>query len=241
MRLSNSLTLAAQIYQGCRAISARVISGNEAIFAEAERHALQLLSLEHRIHVDVELSVQRFVLSRTPWLMGILARVYYSHIIVGVIFYVYCYSCFPSNRCKIIRRTLALENIIAFIVLSLWRCEPPRLLPEEYGFIDVLHQDHSSSSWNHNKYQLTIAAMPSLHFGNTILIAFCLVKYSPHWFFRVVAPLWPMLMGLTIVATANHFLLDAVAGVAVIVTAYRANRTMLVLLPLKMALFQRSS
>ncbi|KAJ5577727.1 uncharacterized protein N7459_006691 [Penicillium hispanicum] len=226
------------IYQGCRAISARVISGNEAIFQKAENHALQILSLEHHIHIDVELFVQRFTLAQIPWLMGLFARVYYSHIIVGVAFYVYCYSCLPRNRYQSIRRTLAIENVIAFVILTLWRCEPPRLLPEEYGFIDVLHHDNSGSSWNQNKFQLTIAAMPSLHFGNSVLIAFCLVKYSPHWFLRVIAPLWPMVMGLTIVATANHFLLDAIVGVLVIATAYRVNRAMLILLPLERGLFR---
>lgn len=137
-----------------------------------------------------------------------------------------------------IRRTLALENVIAFVIISLWRCSPPRLLPEEYGFIDVLHQNNSGSAWTHNKFQLTIAAMPSLHFGNSVLIAFCMLKYSPHVLLRVLAPVWPMIMGLTVVATANHFILDAVIGVAVIAAAYSLNRTMLVLLPLQRVLFR---
>jgi len=196
------------------------------------------LSLEHRLHIDIELLVQRFVLDKLPWLMDHLARVYYSHIVVGVVFYVYYYTFMTRSQYQKYRRTLALENVIAFIVLSLWRCAPPRLLPEEYGFIDVLHQDNSGSAWTHNKFQLTIAAMPSLHFGNSVLIAFCLLKYSPHVLLRVVAPLWPMVMGLTVVATANHFILDAVVGVVVIATAYRLNRVMLVLLPLERVLFR---
>ena len=170
--------------------------------------------------------------------MEILARVYYSHIVVGVVFYVYCYTCLTRSQYQNIRRTLALENVIAFAILSLWRCAPPRLLPEEYGFADILHRNHSGSAWTQNKFQLTIAAMPSLHFGNSVLIAFCLVKFSPHWLFRVIAPIWPMMMGLTIVATANHFLLDAVVGVLVIATAYRLNRAILILLPFEKFLFR---
>jgi hypothetical protein len=165
--------------------------------------------------------------------MDHLARVYYSHIVVGVAFYVYCYTFMSRRQYRKIRRTLALENVIAFVILSLWRCAPPRLLPAEYGFIDVLHKDNAGSAWTHNKFQLTIAAMPSLHFGNSVLIAFCLLMYSPHVLLRVVAPLWPMIMVLTVVATANHFVLDTVVGVTVIATAYRLNRTMLVLLPVR--------
>jgi hypothetical protein len=115
---------------------------------------------------------------------------------------------------------------------------PPRLLPSDYGFIDVLHGENSGSAWTRNKFQLTIAAMPSLHFGNSAFLAFCLVVYSPHGFLRVVAPLWPVVMGVTVVATANHFVLDMVVGVVVIASAYYLNRVLLVLLPVERVLFR---
>lgn len=128
--------------------------------------------------------------------MDQLARVYYSYIVVGIMFYVYCYSFMTRSQYKEIRRTPALENVIAFVLLSFWRCAPPRLLSEEYGFIDVLHKDNSGSAWTHNKFQLTIATVPSLHFGDSVVIAFCVLKYSPHphVLLRVVALLWPMVM-----------------------------------------------
>lgn len=81
-----------------------------------------------------------------------------------------------------------------------------------------LHRGNSGSAWTQNKFQLTIATMPSLHFGNSVPIAFCLLRFSPHWFVQVVAPLWPIIMGLTVVATANQFVLDTVVGVIVIAT-----------------------
>ncbi|GKZ20959.1 hypothetical protein AbraIFM66950_007182 [Aspergillus brasiliensis] len=226
------------IYQGLRAFSARMISGHKTIFNTAELHALSILSFEHFLHLDIELSVQRYVLEQKPWLMGFLARVYYSHIVLGVIFIVYCYTFIQRDKYQAIRRTLAFENVIAFTILTLWRCMPPRLLPEEYGFIDVLHSNAGGSAWTQNKFQLTIAAMPSLHFGNSMFIALCLLKFSPHWYLRAVAPIWPMLMGLTIVATANHFILDAVVGACVTLTAFRFNNVMLYLLPVERALFR---
>lgn len=114
---------------------------------------------------------------------------------------------------------------------------PPRLLPETYGFVDVMHSNKGGSAWTHNKFQLIIAAMPSLHFGNSVFIAFCLLKFSPHRFLRIMAPLWPVMIGLTIVATANHYILDAVVGTCVISLAYQFNHVMLYLLPLERALF----
>ncbi|KAL4787852.1 PAP2 superfamily-domain-containing protein [Aspergillus varians] len=226
------------IYQGLRAISARAISGHESIFARAERHALQILAAEHFIHIDVELAVQRFVLTKAPWLMAFLARIYYSHIILGVVFFAYSYTFMKRDRFQAIRRTLAFENVIAFLIITLWRCTPPRLLPEEYGFIDVLHSNKGGSSWTQNKFQLTIAAMPSLHFGNSMFIALCLIRFSPHWYLRAIAPVWPMLMAFTIVATANHFILDAVVGACVVLVAFRFNGVMLGLLPVERVLFR---
>ncbi|KAL4883016.1 PAP2 superfamily-domain-containing protein [Aspergillus karnatakaensis] len=226
------------IYQGLRAVSARAISGHDDIFARAEYHALQILSLEHFFHIDVELAVQKLVLVNAPWIMPFLARVYYSHILIGVLFFVYSYTSMKRDKFQAIRRTLALENVIAFTIITLWRCTSPRLLPAEYGFIDVLHSNHGGSAWTQNKFQLTIAAMPSLHFGNSVFIALCLIKFSSHWYLRLIAPLWPMLMMFTIVATANHFVLDAVVGACVVLVAYRYNGVMLGLLPLERFLFR---
>lgn len=77
--------------------------------------------------------------------MDQLAHVYYSYVI-GVTFYVYCYSFMTRSQYKEIIRTPALENVITFVVLSLWRCATPHL-PEKYGLIDVLHKDTSGSAW----------------------------------------------------------------------------------------------
>ncbi|KAJ9292795.1 hypothetical protein DTO271G3_8370 [Paecilomyces variotii] len=227
------------IYQGLRAVSARATAGNKAVFRQAYIHATQILWLEHLLHIDVELSVQRFILEKAPWLMQVLAKIYYSHIVLGVVFLVYCYTFLPRWRYQNIRRTIAMENVIAFVIITAWRCMPPRLLPEEYGFIDVLHSgNNGGSAWTQNKFQLTIAAMPSLHFANSLFIAFCLCKFSPHLILRVIAPLWPISMLLTIVATANHFLLDAFVGTCVLAAARRWNRVILVLLPIEDFLFR---
>lgn len=201
-----------------RAFSARLIAGNAAIFDTARLHALQILLFERSIGIDMELAVQRLVLERYPFLMHILARVYYSHICVGVAFIVYVYSCTPRAAYKRVRYALAADNAIAFAVISLWRCSPPRLLPLGYGYTDVLHGGMNAggeNAWTHNRFQLTIAAMPSLHFGTALLLAVYLCRHAPHRVVRVLAPVWPAAMLFTIVATANHFLMDAVVGAVI--------------------------
>jgi hypothetical protein len=166
-------------------------------------------------------------------MMNVFATIYYSHIIVLVGFVVYSYTYFKRESFQTIRRSLAACNLIAFIILSSYRVMPPRMLPKEYGFIDILHpaSGDSGSSWTHNRFQLTIAAMPSLHFGMAGFIAYCLSRYSPHRPLRIFAALWPVAMLSTILATANHFVLDAMIGAFIPIIAWRINTIFLVFRP----------
>ncbi|KAG8355964.1 hypothetical protein FVEN_g6133 [Fusarium venenatum] len=222
------------IYQGLRAVSARTIAGNEDIFDRARDHALQILRLESFFGLNIEQRFQAYMMSEQQWLMTILAKIYYSHISVGILFLIYIYTYLPPSTFQRIRRTIAVDNAIAFVIVTLWRCSPPRLLPPEYGFIDVLHSKAGGSNvWNNNRFQLTIAAMPSLHFGTSLFFAVCMCRFSPHRFMRIVAPLWPAAMLITIVATANHFLTDAFIGALVPLLGWRINQAVLILKPIQ--------
>lgn len=63
------------------------------------------------------------------------------------------------------RRTMAMCNLFAFVIFTLWPCMPPRLLSDpdyagpdakgarSYGFIDTVHgADGESSVWTTNKF-----------------------------------------------------------------------------------------
>ncbi|KAK8252634.1 integral membrane protein [Phyllosticta capitalensis] len=232
-------------YQLARALTATLIRNNKAIFSTARDHALSVLSLEQRLGFAVELRLQRLILGYAPGLMDLFATIYYSHIVVGVAFLVYIYTYLPTHIFRAIRRTIATNNLIAFCILTAYRCAPPRLLPPEYGFADILHggpqhsdlDSSSGSAWTNNRFQLTIAAMPSLHFGTSLFLCICLLRFSPHRVLRFLAPLWPAAMLLTILATANHFVLDALVGAVVPALGWRWNRLWLVLEPAENWLF----
>ncbi|PNP39837.1 hypothetical protein TGAMA5MH_08102 [Trichoderma gamsii] len=219
------------IYQLSRAFTARAIAPYPHIYALAKEHALQLLAIERFLHIDFEQAFQMNMLTNHPCIMPFLRHVYHSHIIVGVVFIVYTYTFLPQPVYRRIRRTIAMDNLIAFVIVSLWRCYPPRMLPPEYGFVDVLHPTATEpgSVWTNNRFRLTIAAMPSLHFGTAVLFAVSLARFSPHAVVRWMAVLWPMVMFVTVVATANHFVLDVVVGAMVPALGWRWNRGVLVL------------
>lgn len=173
------------------------------------------------------------------------------------------------------RRTMAMCNLIAFIVFTAWPCMPPRLLSDKsvkgpsgnlarsYGFVDTVHSASGAGSiWTSNKFCNQWAAMPSLHFGYSLLIGLTVTMIPlspregiPHYFTvpffgrsrtRGTGPinlpawprvlcivcgvLYPIIILLAIIATANHFLLDAVAGAMVCGLGWAGNRLLLNLL-----------
>lgn len=223
------------IYQLARALTAVTIRNNIFTFNKSRNHALAILTIERSLHLAFEQPIQAWILQKAPGLMNICASIYYSHITVSVVFIVYTYTYFQRHHFQQIRRSMATCNIIAFTILSIYRVMPPRLLPSQHGFVDVLHPSDgkSGSSWNNNRFQLTIAAMPSEHFGVATLISYSLTRWSPHTWIRLIAPLWPVVMLFTIIATANHFFLDACVGGLVTVAAFACSDVMLIFRPIE--------
>jgi membrane-associated phospholipid phosphatase len=88
------------------------------------------------------------------------------------------------------------------------------------GFTDTLNQtavNHHSSAIASlaNPY----AAMPSLHTAYALIFGVSGVVLVRRWWIRGMWALYPGLVVFSIIATANHFVLDAVAGATVAVMA----------------------
>ena len=184
--------------------------------------------------MDIERSFQNFILLDWPGIMSIFSFTYQAHITVGIFFLAYMYTFVPVPIYTRIRRSIATNNWLAFVIFSTWRCMPPRFFD---GYKDVLHAGHQSV-WAENKYRLTIAAMPSLHFGTSAFISWALWKHSPHQILRTIAVFYPALMLSTIIATANHWILDAVAGILVVIVGYYLQWVWLYLISIENAVFK---
>jgi hypothetical protein len=58
--------------------------------------------------------------------------------------------------------------------------------------------------------------MPSLHVGWDLLMGIAMVTWSSRVLVRVLGVVLPTLMAMAVVLTANHYVIDAVAGVALV-------------------------
>ncbi|WWD20416.1 hypothetical protein CI109_104892 [Kwoniella shandongensis] len=219
-------------YQIARAVQALTMGAD--FRSLAEKHARQIIAFEEWLHIDIELGLQHLVM-RHDWLLVFFNKTYAMvHIPATIAFFGYSYRYFSPHIFQSTRRTLVLCNCIAFVVFSSWPCMPPRLLPfEDFGYVDTLHTGKAASIWTTNKFQNQLAAFPSLHFGYSFVIGLSLFFYSPHRVIRAVSLFYPLLILLVIMATANHYLLDAVGGFFVTILAYRANKLLLNLRPIE--------
>lgn len=145
---------------------------------------------------------------------------------------------------------MTLTNFLAFTIFVFYPCMPPRLLPPEYGFLDSVGRDNGQSVWMSGKYVNALAAMPSMHFAYAFSIG-CVLLYHSGIFRKTLEPgevrkskfwqiyfMWfgiayPLFILVTIVATANHYYLDAWVGFLVTIIGFLCNRVFMVFVPLE--------
>ena len=101
---------------------------------------------------------------------------------------------------------------------------PPRL--SGLGFADTVTDNAgiNLSSESLGSLYNPFAAVPSLHFGYALLVGGVVFALARRRWVRWIGAAYPPFMLFTIVATGNHFLLDAAAGGLVTVLAFVAAR-----------------
>ncbi len=177
-------------------------------------HAAQLAQAERHLHLRIE-----------PWLNGLAAAhpplaeaagYYYGllHFIITplVLAWLYLRRRAAFGR---LRSALVLTTTAANVVFWAWPVAPPRL--SEPGMTDILvTHDILGAANPHGATSLVnlYAAMPSLHVAWAAWCATAIVITSrTRW--RHLAWLYPAATTLVVLASANHFLLDAAGGLAV--------------------------
>ncbi|KAF7589828.1 hypothetical protein BBP40_003638 [Aspergillus hancockii] len=246
-------------YACTKAISQDLAPADKSVVQVAQGHAIDILNFEHksifRFFFPVEESeFQGFFIEYHPLWLTLFNRIYsLVHIPGTVLFLSWYYYVAPNHRTfAIVRRTMTLGNLAAFLVFCFYPCMPPRLLPEEYHFFDTVRQEHAESVWVGAKSVNQFAAMPSLHFTYAFVIGCTFIYHSGILqrllgqptrttrltviFYVTLGIIYPLLVLSVIVATANHYWLDAVVAVFTVSLCFMGNRILVVLLPLEYCL-----
>ena len=181
--------------------------------AEAEGHAHRVVALERSLHLFVEANVQRAV-QTLPGLTSVLGVAYLTlHLTVtgGVLLWLHRRR--PEGF-PFIRTALLLASGLAIVGFVVYPTAPPRLAG--VGIVDTVSGGHVDLNRGlvsslYNPY----AALPSMHVGYAVIVAAALLRHGRRPLARTIGALYPPFVLLVIVATGNHFFLDAAAGALV--------------------------
>ncbi|MEU8984689.1 bifunctional glycosyltransferase 87/phosphatase PAP2 family protein [Streptomyces sp. NPDC048309] len=181
--------------------------------ATAEQHGHQIHSIEKALFIDVEHWLNHTVV-QVPWMKGFLSFYYESfHFVVPLTILGVLYARRPTDY-RWARSSLGFATLLGLLGFWLYPLAPPRLMPG-LGFIDTVHgaqdfakPDYGAMTAVTNQY----AAMPSLHFGWSLWCGIVIAVLAPRWWMKALGLLHPLFTVTAIVATANHWVLDAVGG-----------------------------
>ncbi|MER6105657.1 bifunctional glycosyltransferase 87/phosphatase PAP2 family protein [Streptomyces sp. NPDC001832] len=185
--------------------------------ATAEHHGRQIHSLEQWLHIDIEHWANHAVVE-VAWLRGFFDYYYETfHFIVPLTILGVLYVRRPADY-RWVRSSIGFATVLALVGFWLYPLAPPRLMPG-LDFIDTVNgvQDFAKPDYGTltevtNQY----AAMPSLHFGWSLWCGVVIVMLAPKTWMKALGLLHPLFTVSAIVATANHWVLDAVGGAAVV-------------------------
>jgi hypothetical protein len=133
-------------------------------------------------------------------------------VVLGVAAALFVYR---HDRYLLLRNALFVSGAIGFLFFALFPAAPPRLF--DPALVDTVTNESSSYRALQppgltNQY----AAFPSLHLGFNVVVGVVLFLAATRLAIRLFAVAGPILMCFAVVATANHFVLDVVGGLAVV-------------------------
>jgi hypothetical protein len=123
---------------------------------------------------------------------------------------------------RVVSATLMASTAVALLGFYLMPTAPPRLMPGE-GFVDVMSQTSGWGWWPASGAPASdaisnqFAAMPSLHCAWALWCGIVLFLMVRRTWVRVVGVLYPLSTFFVVMGSGNHFLLDVVAGIGLLV------------------------
>ena len=208
------LALVAILYAAYMA--ARAVIGVSV--AEAEDRGASILRLEDWARLDIESSLNSWLCAVPA--AGLLAAYLYATLHYLITPAVLLWTALRRRHgYRAERNALLIATILGLVGYWLLPTAPPRLI--DAGLTDTMAAFADMGWWGEaasaprgmeglsNQY----AAMPSLHVGWAVWVALCVAHHASRPLVRRTVWIYPAIMSLIVMATANHYLLDVVGGV----------------------------
>jgi len=197
-------------------ISRAVVVGREAV---AMANGLFFMNLEKAMGIFWEPWVQGRV-SAFPPLMDFLVWSYgalHLPLIMATTVWIFTQR---RSRWTQFRNWFLAMNFMALLLYFLLPTAPPRMIFTS-GIADIGYlQGTRTSIFENGLLANPFAAMPSLHFAYALFVALALFMLARRTWLRWGGFAYPALVLLGIVATGNHFIVDAGGSLLIVLAAY---------------------
>lgn len=185
---------------------------------DAVQRGLDIVQFEKSLGIFWEVELQSWILPHN-WLVTALNAFYlYGHLpIIGALA-VWMYF-WHRPQYLLMRNAFLISGAIGLVIFLNFPTAPPRLLGvhgADLGFVDtILMEYHKSRPDTPSFFVNEYAAMPSLHLGWNLLVGISVWLATRNVLMRGFAVLMPAAMYVDIVLTANHYIVDGIAGFGV--------------------------
>ena len=214
VRELGAFALAYLVYFGVRAF-------NEGSAPEAVANALKLIRFERDLGIAWEGALQEAVMGTRALVDAANAVYMYGHwpviILTGLLLFRYRRAQYFR-----LRDACLISGLVGLVIFGLFPVAPPRLT--DLPLVDTITRDDAG-------YRQIIppslvneyAAMPSFHAGWNVLLGVVVFEATRHWLLRALAVVVPSAMVVAVIVTANHFVVDVVAGVGIVLACLWAR------------------
>ena len=190
----------------------RIRGITDASVEVAHAHAYEIVRFEHWLGLDLESAIQAPVASSQALATAANWVYVWGHwpvILSTMVWLVWRHR----DGFRRLRDGMMVSGFLGMAVFVSYPVAPPRLV--DLGLVDTVTE--SSEAYRYlqppafvNQY----AAMPSLHAGWDLLVGMAIFSAAATVGLRALGVLMPVLMVWAVVATANHYVIDVVAGIA---------------------------
>ncbi len=187
---------------------------------EAFQRARDILDLEQRFGLDWEFAIHEAILGSNALIDLANGTYFWGHMPLLIALAVWIWRSHRDSWRRF-RNALLISAAIGMACYFLLPTAPPRLMPE-LGYTDTLAV-RDAPAYQTQEVGLFVnpyAALPSLHVGWALLAGLAVWRASRRPLARGMAIAIPLSQCWAVVATANHWTLDALAGIAVCAIAW---------------------
>ena len=179
--------------------------------AQAFHRSIDIIELEQTLGIFWEPGLQSYIM-RFDWLVNVANWTYvWGHWPVIVFAAVWLFL-LHREAYSVYRNAFLISGAVGLIIFFVLPVAPPRFM-DAWGFVDTItERSQAYRVLQPPAFVNQYAAMPSLHFGWNLLVGIAMVRHGKFLVLRAIGVALPIMMFASIVLTANHYIIDGVAG-----------------------------